>query len=348
MVKMKDVAAKAGVSVATVSNVFTGKRFVSPEVKERVLKAVEELDYHINLNARSLKTSRTKTIGVVLPDMTKLFFNEVLRGILESAEKHGYRIMVLSSYFDFSVEKECISSLRSSNVDGIILDSCCHYHDLKDWAVELATYEGRYTPIVFIENSMDDNVVSSVTIDAYYWSSRITQYLISRGRTRILYISGPLHLRSEHDRLAGYKQTLRDNGIKYSENLVIESNFSSNSSFDVIGELLKKTPKFDAIQASNDEAAIGALKALKEHGVKVPDEMMVCGFDNLFPATLVDPGITTVSVPRREIGAQALNECIYHIEDPSLPHRCIVLNADFVKRGSTEKEYTTSWDLVYW
>lgn len=348
MVKMKDVAAKAGVSVATVSNVFTGRHFVSPDVKEKVLKAVEDLDYHVNLNARGLKTSRTKTIGVVLPDITKLFFNEVMRGILECAEKHGYRIIVLSSYFDFTVERECISSLRGLNVDGIILDSCCDYHNLKSWASELAHYEGRYTPIVFIENAMDDNLVSSVTIDAYYWSSRVTKYLLSLGKKRILFISGPLSLRQEHDRLEGYKQALKDAGIKIQDSLILKSDFSSNSSYDIMNGLLSKSPKFDAVQASNDEAAIGALKALNEHGIIVPEDIPVCGFDNLFPSTFVSPGLTTVSVPRREIGSEAANECIHHIEDPSLPHRCVVLSAELVKRGSTESGAGTTWDLVYW
>lgn len=348
MVKMKDVAAKAGVSVATVSNVFTGKHFVTPEVKARVLQAVEELDYHINLNARGLKTSKTKTIGVVLPDMTKLFFNEVLHGILESAENHGYRIMVLNSYYDFSIEKECIASLRGSNVDGIILDSCCDFHDLKSWANELASYEGRYTPIVFLETSMDDALVSSVSVDTYYWSSRITKYLISQGKRKILYISGPLHLRHEHDRLSGYKQALKDSGLKIQDSLIVKGDFSPNSAYHLVDELLHKPPKFDAVQASNDEAAIGALKALKEHGVNVPGDIMVCGFDNLFPSTLVEPSITTINVPRCDIGSEAVTECIHHIEDPSLPHRCIVLSADMVKRGSTDSESGTSWELAYW
>lgn len=349
MVKMKDVAERAGVSAATVSNVFTGKHYVSPEVKERVMKAVEELDYHINFNARGLKTSKTKTIGVVLPDMTKLFFNEVMRGILETAEEVGYRIVVLSSYFDFSIEKDCISTLRSSNVDAIILDSCCDYHDLRSWAAELSSFN-KLTPVVFIENSMDESLVSSVTIDSYYWSNKVTRYLISKGRKKILFISGPAHLRQEHDRLSGYKQALKDYNIRFSEELVLSSDYSTDSSYDMVMNLLKSKsgPKFDAVQASNDEAGIGALKALMDYGIKIPKEVSVCGFDNLFPSTLVTPSLTTVSVPRREIGSEAVNECIHHIKDPSLPYRNIVLSAQLIERGSTEENASTPWDLVYW
>ncbi len=348
MVKMKDVANAAGVSVATVSNVFTGKHFVSPEVRKRVLQAVEDLNYHINLNAQGLKTSKTKIIGVVLPDITKLFFNDVLKGIFDTANELGYKITVLSSNYDYKLEKECISSLRGTNVDAIILDSCCDYHNLSEWAYELVSYEGKYTPIVSLENSMEDSLVSAVTIDSYYWSRNVTKYLISRGRQKILFISGPPTLRHEYDRLSGYKQALKDSRIKISENLIVSRDFTSNSSYDVVTQALENRIKFDAVQGSNDQAAIGAIKALREHGLRVPEDILVCGFDNIFPSSLVSPGITTVSVPRYEIGAEAVRECIRQMEDPSMHPRRIVLNAEIIKRASTDANTETTWDLDYW
>lgn len=349
MVSMKDVAEKAGVSVATVSHVFSGKHYVSPEVKERVMDAVEQLNYHINLTARSLKTSKTSTIGVVLPDMTKLFFTEVMRGILETVENHGYRVMVLSSYFDFEMEKECISRLRQNNVDAIILDSCCDYQRLRDWSHELASYNGRYTPVVFLEVSADDSVVSSVSIDSFYWSYKMTQYLFSLGKEKIMYVSGPTSLRQEQDRLAGFLRAMKEKGIEVTDDMVISSDdFSSSSSYDVFSRAFGKNSKFEAIQASNDESAIGVLKNLKERGIRVPDDIIVSGFDNLFPSTLTDPAITTISVPRYEMGVEAVNECIHHIDDPSLPNRSIVLAADMMKRASTEKGIDTSWELFSW
>lgn len=348
MVKMKDVAARAGVSVATVSNVFTGKHFVSPEARSRVLNAVEDLDYHINLNARGLKTVSTNTIGVVLPDITKLFFNDVLRGILETAHASDYRVTVLSSGYDYAYEKECISNLRGMNVDAIIIDSCCDYHNLKEWAYELASYEGKFTPVVSIESAMDTELVSSVMIDTYYWSNKITQHLLSLGRKKIMYISGPSYLRHERDRLAGYKQALRDSGIKVSNDLIVSNDFSSGASYDTVSAALNSSVEFDAIQASNDQAAIGAIKALKEHGLKVPDDIPVSGFDNLFPSTLVEPAVTTISVPRYELGSEAVNECIRHINDPSLAPRSLVLSANIIKRGSTVPDSSSPWELVYW
>lgn len=348
MVRMKDVAAAAGVSVATVSNVFTGKHYVSLDVRKRVMDAVEDLNYHMNLNAQALKTSRTHSIGVVLPDITKLFFNDVLRGILDAANSNGYKITVLSSNYDYTVEKECVSSLRGSNTDAIILDSCCDYRELGGWAYEIASYEGRYTPVVSLENPMDDTLVSAVTIDSFYWSNKVTQYLITQGKSRILFISGPTSLRHEHDRLMGYKQALKDNRIKINDSLIISRDFTSNSSYDVVCQALKKGLKFDAIQASNDQAAIGAIKALKEHNFRIPEEIMVCGFDNIFPSTLVDPAITTVSVPRYEMGKEAVKECLRHIEDPSLPPRRIALNAELIERSSTRTDSKSSWELFYW
>ena len=349
MVNMKDVAEKAGVSIATVSNVFTGKHFVSPEVKERVLKAVDELNYHVNLSARSLKTAKTNTIGVILPDMTKLFFTEVMRGILDTAEKYGYRIMVLNSYFDFEIEKECISRLRESNVDAIILDSCCDYHDIRNWAYEIASFDGRYTPVVFLEVAADDLVVSSVTVDSYYWSYKMTQYLFSLEKEKILYVSGPSGLKQEQDKLAGFKQAMKDNGVRLNDSMfLLGEDFSSSSYYELFSSAFKKNVKFEAIQASNDEAALGILKGLKERGIRVPDDIIVSGFDNLFPSTLTSPAITTINVPRYEMGVEAVNECVHHIDDPSLSCRSIALGAEMLKRESTEKGLKTSWELFSW
>ena len=347
-VRMKDVAAHAGVSVATVSNVFTGKHCVSPDVKEKILKAVEELDYHVNLNARGLKTSRTNTIGVILPDITKLFFTGVMRGIQSEAGKHGFRIVYLSSNYDFNTEKECVAQFRGSNVDAIIIDSCCDYLTIKEWAYELATYNGRYTPIVFLENSIDDGLVSSISIDAYSWSGKLTQHFLSLGKKEILYISGPQHLRHEHDRLQGYMQALKENNIEISDSLILESDFSTSTSYSLICNVLDSCLKFDAVQASNDEAAVGVLRAFKERGIRVPEDIVICGFDNLFPSTLVEPAITTINVPRFEMGVAAIDECIRHIDDPELPYNSTVLGAEMLIRSSSEKGSEVKWDVDSW
>lgn len=346
MVKMKDVAQRAGVSIATVSNVITGKRTVSPEVQKAVLQAISELDYHVNMVARGLKTQRTNTIGVVLPDVTKLFFNDVLKGIMAAASTHGYGINILSSGYDFEQEKRMIASLRGNHVDAIILDSCVHYEESAQWGRELAAPESD-TPVVSLENDMGADI-SSIGVNCNYWSGRITRHLIEQGRRKIFYISGPQSLRHEFDRLEGYKQALLENGLPVDPTLITTQDFLSGSAYHVVKQALADGVEFDAIQASNDQAAIGAIKALKEHGICVPGQVAVTGFDNLFPSTLVTPAITTVHVRRYTMGYTAVEECVRRIRNPEAEPVQTVLDSRLIIRGSSSDLAETAWDLDNW
>jgi DNA-binding LacI/PurR family transcriptional regulator len=346
MVKMKDVAQRAGVSIATVSNVITGKRAVSPEVQKAVLQAISELDYHVNMVARGLKTQRTNTIGVVLPDVTKLFFNDVLKGIMAAASAHGYGIHILSSGYDFEQEKRMIAALRGNHVDAIILDSCVHYEEAERWGKELSS-GSTDIPVVSLENSLGAEN-SSLTVDCSNWSGQITRHLLEQGRRKIFYISGPPSLRHEYDRLAGYKQALEENGIPVDPALITTQDFLSDSAYHVVKQALDAGLEFDAIQASNDQAAIGAIKALKEHGITVPGQVAVTGFDNLFPSTLVTPAITTVHVRRYTMGYSAVEECVRRIQDPEAQPAQTVLNSRLIIRGSSSDLAETAWDLDNW
>jgi len=348
MVKMKDVAERAGVSIATVSNVITGKRIVSPDVQKAVLQAIDELDYHVNMVARGLKTQRTNTIGIVLPDVTKLFFNDVLKGILNAAGDYGYSISILSSNYSFEAERAHIATLRGSHVDSIILDSCVDYHIAQQWGAELAELVTPAIPIVSIENALEDSKISAVTIDCRRWSSQITQHLIDQGRRRIYYISGPLSLMHEFDRLTGYRQALASNHLEVSGDLITSRDFLSGSAYNVVRQALDAGVEFDAVQASNDQAAIGAIKALRERGIRVPAQVSVTGFDNLFPSSLVTPAITTVHVPRYTMGFEAVREAIRRIRSADALPKHLVLDCQLVLRGSSASVPETSWDLENW
>ena len=348
MVRMKDVANRAGVSVATVSNVITGKRIVSPEVQDAVLRAIDELDYHVNLVARGLKTQKTGIIGVVLPDVTKLFFNDVLKGIVAAADEYGYSIHILSSSFDFKKEQAHIETLRGSHVDAIILDSCVDYHAAGRWGAELTDMFTPAIPIVSIENTLDDGKVSAVTIDCRRWSGLVTQHLIDQGNRRIFYISGPLSLEHEYDRLRGYLETLEKNKLAADRELITSRDFLSGSAYHVVRQALEAGIAFDAIQASNDQAAVGAVKALRESGRSVPEQTAVTGFDNLFPSSLVQPAITTVHVPRYTMGFEAVREAVRRLESPSAAPKHLTLDCHLVIRGSSARVPETPWDLENW
>ena len=357
MIRMKDVAQHAGVSVATVSNVITGKQVVSEVMRNKVLASIKELNYSINLVARGLKTQRTNTIGIILPDITSLFFLDVLRGILEAAENAHYKINMFSSNYNFKTEKGIVNNLYSNRVDGIILNSCVDRQYASEWAHELSAVFDFYSPpVVSIESTLDETKteggkkpgVSSVIIDCKYWSSQITQHLINMGRKNIFFIAGPVHIKQEFEQLEGYREILGKNNIKVQNELISQSNFHSAPAYDIVCSALKNGLRFDAIQASNDRAAIGAIKALKEFNLFVPGDVAVCGFDNLFPSTLIAPAITTVAIPRYQMGFTAVQEVIRRIKDPLAEPVQYTLDAEMIIRASSSEEIHTAWDLDNW
>lgn len=349
MVRMRDVAKKAGVSVATVSNVIAGKPTVNEEIRKDVLSAIKELNYHVNVMARGLKTQRSYCIGVVFPDVTKLFFLDVLKGIIDEAYKAGYRINILSSSDSFETECELVKFLKSNQVEGIILSSCVPWKRAKEWAAEIVSAaDGDMLPTVSVESRIDGEIVSSVMVDNEYYSAQITKHLLEGGRTRILHISGPEHLWQEHARKEGYRKALKSRGIALDPALEVSGNYLSQTAYDAVEHALQRGLRFDAIQATNDQAAIGALKALKDNGIEVPGEVAICGFDNLFPGTLVNPAITTVHVPRYEMGVQAARELLRLIHDKGASPMGYTLSARVVQRASSCPEATSAWSLEKW
>ncbi len=346
MVKMKDVAAHAGVSIATVSNVITGKRVVSPEVQKVVLDAIAELDYHVDTIARGLKTQRTDTIGVVLPDVSKRFFNDILKGIMNAAYDHDYSINILSSKYDFKHEKQRVASLRGQKVDAIILDSCVDYREVENWGREVASLCGSI-PVVSLESALGEEL-SSIGIDNHYWSGQGTPHQIDQGRQRIFCLSGPASLLPERDRLRGYREALKNNGRTVDESMIVGLDYSSDCAYCFMHEALDSGLEFDAIQATSDQIAIGALKALRERGISVPGQVAVAGFDGLFPGTLVQPAVTTIHVPRYNMGYEAVLECLRRIEDPEAQPRHVMLEGRLIPRNSTADLPATAWDLDNW
>ena len=347
MIRMKDVAKHAGVSVAAVSYVITGKPGVGEAVRERVLQSIRELNYEINLVARGLKTDRTNAIGVILPDVTKLFFLNVLKGIMENAAREMYNITIFSSDFNFELERRLVTTLRANRVEGIILGSCVDRAYSHEWTLEL-TNNKNSPPIVSLECLLDSRFVSSVVVNTRGLSARLTQHLIDVGRRKILFIAGPLHIEYEYDHLEGYKDVLKRNSIPVRDNLITTGDFMSKTAYDVVCTVLKKRIKFDAIQASNDQAAIGAIKALQDHNISVPENVAVCGYDNLFPSTLITPAITTVSVPGYEMGAKAVEELLWRISNRDSKPRQHYLDAELIIRASTQVENKTDWNLDNW
>ncbi len=298
MAHIKEVAEKAGVSISTVSRALSGKVVVDPETKKRVLQAVKELNYQPNVLAKSLKEGRSKTIGLILPNLKNLVFPAAIRGITEIAKKYGYTLVLCNTDEDLDTEKRYVDNLKQRLVDGLIFSTATpassHIHQLKE--------EGY--PVVLMLRSLSDDY-DTVMIDNFDGGYQAAKCLLERGYRKIALINGPLDLILYSQRYAGYLAALREAGVTVDDQLIIHQTQGWEDGFVAIRELLERGIKFDAVFGTSDPKALGAMKAIKEYGLRVPDDVAVIGYDNLDMSELTDPPLTTMAQPFYEVGVQA-------------------------------------------
>lgn len=284
---IRDVAAKAGVSVATVSRVLNGKELVREETSAQVLEAARSLHYVPNIAARSLSIRRSQTIGIVLPEVHGEFFSEVIRGIDVAARREGYHILVSGSHSDVGEMMEVVDAMRG-RVDGLVI-----------MAPDVAVDSLRDAVPLVLLNSGDQRY-DAITIDNYGGARTMMRHLASLGHTEIAFICGPKHNADARERSRGYKQAMR--GARAIE---IRGDFTEASGYAAAEEIAAMNPRPTAIFASNDSMAIGALGALSEAGIGVPRDITVVGFDDIPIARYVAPPLTTIGVDIAELGRRA-------------------------------------------
>lgn len=289
MPTIKEVADLAGVSVGTVSHVITGSVPVSESLRARVEAAIRELDYHPNHVARSLKTSRTRTLGIVVPDLTISFFPQIIHGAETTARERGYSLIAVNSAESAERQQELISLLRSQRVEGILLVVAAEPAPPSRMSRLIETG----IPIVCLDRVPDRIPVDSVSVDDVAAAEMGTDHLIEMGYRRIAIMTGPLHLANERRRLEGYRRSLRRAGIPAIEGLA-------------------QNP--DALLCTNGPAALDALRALRDHGLKTPRDIGFVTFDELTVEDLFKPAITTVVQPAYEIGSRAAGILLDRIE----------------------------------
>lgn len=307
---MREVAIRAKVSVATVSRVINGVR-VTPANKAAVLAAIEQLHYQPNAFARSLATGRSGAIGVVVNEVTGLFYGGVIHGIESVVETHGLHLVVSSGHRDAARERQAMESLIQSRADALILlvDATSDY-DL----IELAAGE---RPVVLIGRHIEELSERCVFVDNVHGGAIATRHLIEQGHRRIAHLTGNLSMKHGRDRLDGYKSALRDAGIAFDEGLIVESSFVEEGGYRGMQRLLNRRRPFTAAFAANDQSAAGALLALKEAGRKVPEDVSIVGYDDVLLARYVNPSLTTVSQPYVEMGRAAARIALSAIGIPS-------------------------------
>ena len=351
MVGIKEVAKKAGVSISTVSNVMNEKKPVSPELKARVNQAVESLQYEVNPVGRGLKSNKTNQVGVVVPSFNQVYFPAVLQGIHEAGIKYGYTILVFETNGNVELEKENVRFLQHSWTDGIILASYANAENISDRKYIRSLLDSgnrkKKIPVVSLETVLDPGI-DAVVIDNRKAAETAVSHLISMGHSKIAHITAPLRFQIGTLRLQGYKETMQRAGLTIEDDLISEGDYTPISGYEAMKEILKKGKKFTAVFAGNDQMGIGALRALLDEGYRVPEDVAVIGIDNNFPSTLVEPSLSSVNLPKYDLGFQAMHLLNQRMKEPEKPRCVITLESELVIRKSTSKEGSGIWNLKGW
>jgi len=305
MVTIKDVAREANVSVATVSRVLNGSGPVSAETRHRIREVAGRLRYVPHGGARSLITSKTHTLGVLLPDLHGEFFSEVIRGMEETAQRSGFHLLITRSCADKHGIETAMRAMRG-RVDGVVAMS-------PDLDAESLLNIPATLPVVLLCSVSRGNELDSLTIDNCRGARDMVRHLISLGHRRIAIIKGAPRNYDAAERLRGYRLALREAGVTPDRSLELDGGFTEAGGYAAALELIEVDPRPTAIFAANDSMAIGALSALRESGVQVPEDMAVAGFDDIPLARYMDPPLSSVHVPICELGARAVDLLLHGI-----------------------------------
>jgi LacI family transcriptional regulator len=307
-ISMDDVAERAGVSIPTVSRVINKSTHpVSEKTKKKVLKAIQELDYHPDISAQGLRNSFNNIIALITRDISDPYFGEMARGVTETANKYGILSFVCNTGRDPENEIQYHELLWQYKVRGIILGG--GGLNLETYKKKLMEQIGRYKKnghkIVSLAPQGID--MDYVMIDNRAAGEMIADYLIERGHTLIAYISGPENVYTALDRLDGYKLSLKKNDLPINDLMIAYSDNSWKGGYEAANVLLSRAVRFTGICCGNDNIAVGALRALKERGLAVPEDVSVISIGDLPNASYVLPPLTTVKVPLYDMGAKAVD-----------------------------------------
>lgn len=326
MITIKDVAKAAGVSISTTSYALNDKGNVSKEKKDNILRIAKELGYSPNGAAKNLKKQKTELIGLFVHDINGPFYNELIRGIQQVTILNGYELVV---FCDSGTKKNSsYNFLSERRVDGAIIISPTIKDD------EIMSLAKTGLPIVVLDREITGDKLCNVLVDNENGASNAVAHLIGKGYKDIAFLSGPEEIYDNKKRFEGYLRTLKANGMKFNEKLVLKGRFTETSGYDAVINYLetnKKPP--EAIFSSNDEMAIGAIFALKDKGYSVPKDVAVIGFDNLVLSSYITPALTTVKRPMYEMGLLSTHT-LFNMLNGGEVNKSVTLSTELVIRDS--------------
>ncbi len=324
-----DVAREANVSMATVSRVVNGNPNVKPATRKKVLEVIDRLDYRPNAVARGLASKKTTTVGVIIPDVSNMFFASLARGIDDVATMYKYNIILANSDGDSMKEVNVLNNLLAKQVDGVIFMG----HRITDEV--RGEFSRSKTPVVLAGSIDPDQQVGSVNINYKEATKDAISLLVKNGNKKIAFVSGALidAINGQY-RLSGYKEALKENDLDYSEGLVFESPYSFKDGLSLVERLLNSGAT--AAYVTDDELAIGILDGLIDQGVKVPEEFEIITSNNSLLTEVARPKLSSVTQPLYDIGAVSMRLLTKLMNKEEVEEKTIVLPYGIAKRNSTK------------
>ena len=360
MVTIHDVAKRAGVSISTVSNVINRNKFVSADLELRVNTAVQELKYSANPIAQKMKIQRTNTIGIITADLCGLFYPYVLKGIYDVLNTKGYRLIILDSEGSHdslgSIKRfqESITSLVRDRVDGIAFASTVPEQieaDIIREAMNLPSFKNS-TAFVAIEKNMSKYGIDSVYTDSQIGAEMAVTHLAETGCRKIGHITGPVFVTIVQDRVQGYKNAMNRFNLPVDDSkMIVHGDYSHKSGYLAMKKLLERTPDVDGVFSANDQMAVGAIKAIFEAKKRIPDDIKIIGYDDIFISSVLEPSLSTIHVQKYRMGKHAAELLLAQIEDKNEPSQKgteIELEQKLIIRRSTVKDAPDDWILIDW
>jgi LacI family transcriptional regulator len=331
---ISDVAKVLGVAPSTVSRALNGHSDINSNTRQAIIDVARQLDYQPNLLAQSLKSSETKTIGVVIPDIERPFFATAISGIQQVVTEAGYRVMICQSKESYDVEVSNVQALIASRVDGLLI---CHSRETENFD-HVKPLACRGIPIVHFDRVSNEVDSDKVILDDWNGAFTVTEHLIEQGARRIAILAGPESLLISRNRLAGYQHALKRNQIPLRKEYEIHIEFQTEEAVAALDTWLALPEPPDAIFAINYTNAFDLLVALKKRGVRVPEDMAVVGFGDEFMASMIEPGLTTVDLHPYRIGQQAARLFLEQVrQKEDFRPRTFVISGDLVIRQSSLK-----------
>lgn len=338
-VTLKDIAKRLGITVATVSRALKDYPDISTHTKKAVLDLVKELKYRPNPIALNLRKNQSKTIGVIIPEIMHNFFSTVISGIVETADIYGYSVVLCQTNESYQREVRETGVLLDSRVGGLIISLS---NDTKDYA-HLQEFLDYNIPVVLIDKICDELEVSKVVVDDMEGAFHAVEHLIEQGCKRIAHLKGPVGPSNVKYRYEGYLKALEKHKIPLDKNLIFEcTHMTFEEGYAQALKMLQLSKIPDAIFAGAEIAAVGALVALKEKNIKIPEQIAVVGFNDWKMASVIEPALSVVYQPGEEMGKIAfqilLNEIELSQKDETIIHKTEVLKTHLIERKSSLKK----------